>query len=72
MMSTMVASRVAGVDTAGVFAGRRMRELPHAGKACAGSAVLSYLHIPFERYADDIICHCKSAEEARALWSAPC
>src|SRR4249919_1596914 len=21
-------------------------------------------HIPFERYADDIICHCKSAEEA--------
>ena len=27
-------------------------------------------HIPFERYADDIICHCKSADEARALWSA--
>ncbi|MGA8613491.1 MAG: group II intron maturase-specific domain-containing protein [Xanthobacteraceae bacterium] len=26
--------------------------------------------IPFERYADDIICHCKSAEEARALWGA--
>ena len=26
--------------------------------------------IPFERYADDIICHCRSAEEARALWSA--
>jgi len=26
--------------------------------------------IPFERYADDIICHCKSADEARALWSA--
>ena len=26
-------------------------------------------HIPFERYADDAICHCKSAEEARALWS---
>ena len=24
----------------------------------------------FERYADDAICHCKSAEEARALWSA--
>ena len=22
-------------------------------------------HIPFERYADDAICHCKSAEEAR-------
>ena len=29
-----------------------------------------YPHIPFERYADDIICHCRSAEEARALWSA--
>jgi group II intron reverse transcriptase/maturase len=27
-------------------------------------------HIPFERYADDAICHCKSAEEARALWRA--
>ena len=24
-------------------------------------------HIPFERYADDAICHCRSAEEARAL-----
>ena len=30
----------------------------------------TYPHIPFERYADDIICHCKSVEEARALWSA--
>jgi len=29
-----------------------------------------YPHIPFERYADDAICHCKSAEEAQALWSA--
>ena len=27
-------------------------------------------HVPFERYADDAICHCKSAEEAQALWSA--
>jgi RNA-directed DNA polymerase len=30
----------------------------------------NFAHILFERYADDIICHCKSAEEARALWSA--
>jgi group II intron reverse transcriptase/maturase len=30
----------------------------------------TYPHIPFERYADDAICHCQSAEEARALWSA--
>ena len=30
----------------------------------------TFLHIPFERYADDVICHCKSAEEAQALWSA--
>ena len=29
----------------------------------------TYPHIPFERYADDIICHCKSAEQARALRS---
>jgi hypothetical protein len=26
--------------------------------------------IPFERYADDAVCRCRSAEEARALWSA--
>jgi hypothetical protein len=26
--------------------------------------------IPFERYADDMICHCRSAEEARALEKA--
>jgi RNA-directed DNA polymerase len=27
----------------------------------------TYPHIPFERYADDAICHCKSVEEAQAL-----
>src|SRR5262245_54141447 len=32
--------------------------------------VRTFPHIPFERYADDAICHCKSAEEARALWRA--
>jgi hypothetical protein len=26
--------------------------------------------VPFERYADDSICHCRSEEEARALWVA--
>jgi hypothetical protein len=30
----------------------------------------NYPHLPFGRYADDAICHCKSAEGARALWSA--
>ena len=30
--------------------------------------VRTFPHLPFERYADDVICHCKSAEEARALW----
>jgi RNA-directed DNA polymerase len=29
----------------------------------------TFPHIPFERYADDVICHCKSADEARMLWS---
>jgi len=29
--------------------------------------VRTYPHIPFERYADDAICHCKSADEAEAL-----
>ena len=27
-------------------------------------------HIPFERYADDIVCHCRTEAEARALWHA--
>jgi group II intron reverse transcriptase/maturase len=27
----------------------------------------TYPHIPFERYADDAICHCRSAEEAQVL-----
>jgi len=27
-------------------------------------------NIPFERYADNLICHCRSEEEARALWNA--
>jgi RNA-directed DNA polymerase len=30
----------------------------------------TFPQIPFERYADDAICHCKSAEEAQALWGA--
>ena len=29
----------------------------------------SFPSIPFERYADDIICHCRSEEEARKLWN---
>jgi Reverse transcriptase (RNA-dependent DNA polymerase) len=27
-------------------------------------------HVPFERYADDAICHCLTESEARALWQA--
>ena len=30
----------------------------------------TYPHIPFERYADHAICHCRSVEEARELWRA--
>jgi group II intron reverse transcriptase/maturase len=30
----------------------------------------TYPHIPFERYADDAICHCRSADAARELWRA--
>ena len=26
--------------------------------------------IPFERYADDMICHCRTEDEAQALWRA--
>src|SRR5262245_54600424 len=30
----------------------------------------NYPSIPFERYADDAICHCGGVEEARELWRA--
>ncbi|MGX1356985.1 group II intron reverse transcriptase/maturase [Bradyrhizobium elkanii] len=30
----------------------------------------SYPHIPFERYADDVICHCRTRQEAEELKSA--
>jgi Reverse transcriptase (RNA-dependent DNA polymerase)/Homeodomain-like domain len=30
----------------------------------------TYPGIPFERYADELICHCRSEEAAWALWSA--
>lgn len=30
----------------------------------------SHSDIPFERYADDIICHCRSEAQANALWHA--
>ena len=30
----------------------------------------TYPHIPFARYADDAICHCRSVEEAQVLWKA--
>ena len=29
-----------------------------------------YSSIPFERYADDILCHCRSEAQARELWTA--
>ena len=34
------------------------------------TVVATYLHIQFERYADDAICHCRSAEEAQVLWKS--
>ena len=48
---------------------------PHPGESVPALRVRhvdgeDFPHIPFERYADDVICHCKSAEEARALWGA--
>ena len=43
------------------------RVLHYAFDMCV---VRTFPHIPFERYADDAICHCKSAEEARAVRAA--
>src|ERR1700757_3874868 len=43
------------------------RVLHYAFDMCV---VRTFPHIPFERYPDDAICHCKSAEEARAVRAA--
>lgn len=60
----------------------RMAGTPQGGvvSPCLANLFLHYVFdmwmvrefpdIPFERYADDLICHCRSPEEARALWSA--
>jgi hypothetical protein len=29
-----------------------------------------YPEVPFERYADDIVCHCRSEAQTRSLWAA--
>ena len=63
-----VVARTAGTPQGGVISPLLANLFLHYAfdawmtRACA--------HIPFERYADDIICHCNSAEEARALWDA--
>jgi hypothetical protein len=53
---------------------RRSRQSPAGGSVYALLFDMwmsrTYPRIPFERYADDTICHCRSAEEARELWRA--
>ena len=59
--------RTAGTPQGGVSARSANLFLHYAFDMWMGR---TYPDMPFERYADDIICHCKSADEARALWSA--
>jgi group II intron reverse transcriptase/maturase len=63
-----VVSRTAGTPQGGVISPLLANLFLHY--AFDAWMARTFAHIPFERYADDIICHCKSAEEARALWSA--
>jgi RNA-directed DNA polymerase len=48
------------------------RVVPRTAGTPQGGVMMmrTYPHIPFERYADDAICHCKTAVEAEALRSA--
>jgi retron-type reverse transcriptase len=44
---------------------------PQVPAIFSGSSRINITLDPYaERYADDAICHCKSADEAQALWSA--
>jgi group II intron reverse transcriptase/maturase len=63
-----VVPRVAGTPQGGVISPLLANLFLHY--AFDAWMARTFAHIPFERYADDIICHCKSAEEARALWGA--
>jgi RNA-directed DNA polymerase len=63
-----VASRTAGTPQGGVISPLLANLFLH--HAFDVWMRRTFPRIPFERYADDVICHCKSAEEARALWSA--
>ena len=64
-----IVPRMAGTPQGGVISRRCWRICSCIMRSTRGWRG-RYPHIPFERYADDIICHCKSADEARALWSA--
>ena len=63
-----VAPRTAGTPQGGVISPLLANLFLHY--AFDAWMARTFAHILFERYADDIICHCKSAEEARALWGA--
>jgi len=63
-----VVPRTAGTPQGGVISPLLANLFPHY--AFDTWMARTYPHIPFERYADDAICHCKSAEEAQALWKA--
>jgi hypothetical protein len=41
--------------------------LPQGGSEVLAQR-LPFPHVPFGRYADDAICHCRTETEARALW----
>jgi RNA-directed DNA polymerase len=63
-----VVPRMAGTPQGGVISPRLTNLFLHY--AFDVWIARKFPHIRFERYADDIICHCKSAEEARAFWGA--
>ena len=64
-----VAPRMAGTPQGGVIS-PSLSEPVLASRVRHGGWRGRFPHIPFERYADDAICHCQSAEEAQVLWSA--
>jgi group II intron reverse transcriptase/maturase len=68
MQDGSVVARAAGTPQGGVISPLLANLFLHY--AFDAWMARSFPAIPFERYADDIICHCRSEGEARALWNA--
>ena len=65
--SGVAGDRVATTESATLIDSDHRPTEPSADKRVGESGQRNHPAIPFERYADDVICHCRSEEQARTL-----